>query len=45
MHQKIYELEVERTRNLGNMTAALLMLATSMDTLTRYIKRPPTLRF
>ena len=36
MDQKLYELEVERTRNLGNMTSALLMLATSMDTLTRY---------
>ena len=36
MDQKLYELEVERTKNLGSMTAALLMLATSMDTLTRY---------
>lgn len=36
MDQKFYELEVERTRNMGNMTTALLMLATSMDTLTRY---------
>ena len=36
MDQKLYELEVERTRNLGNMTNALLMLATSMDALTRY---------
>ena len=35
MDNKLYELEVERTRNLGNMTSALLMLATSMDTLTR----------
>lgn len=35
MDQKLYELEVERTRNLGNMTSALLMLASSMDTLTR----------
>ena len=35
MDQKLYELEVEQTRNLGSMTAALLMLATSMDTLTR----------
>ena len=35
MDQKLYELEVERTKNLGSMTAALLMLATSMDTLTR----------
>ena len=36
MDQKLYELEVERTRNLGNMTSALLMLASSMDTLTRF---------
>ena len=36
MDHKLYELEVERTRNLGNMTTALLMLASSMDTLTRY---------
>ena len=36
MDQKLYELEVERTRNLGNMTNALLMLASSMDALTRY---------
>jgi len=35
MDNKLYELEVERTRNLGNMTSALLMLASSMDTLTR----------
>lgn len=36
MDYKLYELEVERTKNLGNMTTALLMLATSMDALTRY---------
>ena len=36
MDNKLYELEVERTRNLGNMTSALLMLASSMDTLTRF---------
>lgn len=35
MDLKLYELEVERTRNLGNMTSALLMLASSMDALTR----------
>ena len=35
MDRKLYELEVERTRNLGNMTGALLMLASSMDALTR----------
>ena len=34
MDNKLYDLEVERTRNLGNMTSALLMLASSMDTLT-----------
>ena len=36
MDQKLYELEVERTKNLGNMTTALLMLASSMDALTRF---------
>ena len=36
MDKKLYELEVERTKNLGNMTSALLMLATSMDALTRF---------
>ena len=40
MEQKFYELEVERMRNLGNMTSVLLMLASIMDTLTRY-KSPP----
>jgi hypothetical protein len=41
MDQKLYELEVERTKNLGNMTTALLMLASSMDVLTRYYTLPP----
>ena len=36
MEQKLYELEAERTKNLGNMTTALLMLASSMDSLTRF---------
>ena len=36
MDQKFYELEVERTKNMGNMTGALLMLASSMDALTRF---------
>lgn len=36
MEQKFYELEVQRTKNLGNMTGALLMLASSMDALTRF---------
>ena len=35
LDNKLYELEVERTKNLGNMTNALLMLASSMDALTR----------
>ena len=36
MDDKLFELEVERTKNLGNMTSALLMMASSMDALTRY---------
>ena len=40
MDKKLYELEVERTKNLGNMTSALLMLASSMDALTRYRVQP-----
>lgn len=40
MDKKMYELEVERTRNLGNMTSALLMLASSMDALTRFVTLP-----
>ena len=35
MEQKLYELEAERTKNLGNMTTALLMMASSMENLTR----------
>ena len=35
MDNKMFDLEVERTRNLGNMTTALMMLASSMDALTR----------
>jgi hypothetical protein len=35
MEQKLYVLEAERTKNLGNMTSALLMMASSMDALTR----------
>jgi hypothetical protein len=42
MDQKFYDLEVERTRNLGNMTTALLMLVLSMDTLTRFLLVPST---
>lgn len=40
MDKKLYELEVERTRNLGNMTGALLMLASYMDALTRSSTQP-----
>ena len=40
MDNKIFELEVERTRNLGNMTTALMMLASSMDALTRSYNQP-----
>lgn len=36
MEQKLYELEAERTKNLGNMTTALLIMASSMDALTRF---------
>jgi hypothetical protein len=36
MDKKMYVLEVERTRNLGNMTSVLLMLASSIDALTRF---------
>ena len=36
MEQKFYELEAECTKNLGNMTGVLLMLASSMDALTRF---------
>ena len=40
MDQKMYELEVQRTKNLGNMTSALLILASSMDALTRSCAKP-----
>lgn len=43
MDNKLYELEVERTKNLGNMTSALLMLASSMDALTRFCVQPTSL--
>ena len=42
LDKKLYELEVERTKHLGNMTSALLMLATSMDTLTRLCTSSPS---
>ena len=42
MEQKLYELEAERTKNLGNMTTTLLMMASSMDALTRFsVQSPP----
>ena len=40
MDVRLYNLEVERTKNLGNMTNALLMLASSMDALTRFCAPP-----
>ena len=43
MDKKLYELEVERTKNLGNMITALLMLASSMNALTRFCALPSSL--
>ena len=43
MDKKLFELEVERTKNLGDMTSALLMLASSMDALTRFCALPSSL--
>lgn len=45
MDRKLYDLEVERTKNLGNMTSALLMLASSMDALTRFCVQPTLVAF
>lgn len=45
MDQKLDELEVEKTKNLGNMTNALLMMASSMDNLTRVFILPSCLVF
>ena len=45
MECKLYELEAERTKNLGNMTTALLMLASSMDSLTRFSPQSLTVAF
>lgn len=36
MDKKLYDLEVEITKNLGNTTTALMMLASSIDALTRF---------
>ena len=44
MDKKLFELEVERTKNMGNMTTALLMLASSMDALTRCFVQPYTMQ-
>ena len=43
MDKKLYKLEVERIKNLGNMTTALLMLASSMDAFTRFCALPSSL--
>ena len=40
MDKNFYELEVERTITLGNITK-LLMLATSMDALTKFFVTHP----
>lgn len=37
MDKKLHKLEVERTHNLENMNNALLMMASSMDVLARFI--------
>lgn len=36
MDKKLYDFEVERTRNMSNMTSAMLMLASSMDVLSMF---------
>ena len=36
MDKKMFELEVERTKNLGNMTSVLLMLVSFINALTRF---------
>lgn len=43
MDEKFFELEVERTKNLSNMTSALFMLASSMASLTRFCYSLPSL--
>ena len=40
MDKKLYELEVERIKNLENMTSVLLMLASSMDAITKFCNQP-----
>ena len=45
MDNKLYELEVERSKNLENMTSALFMLASSMDALTRFCVQPTFFTF
>ena len=44
-NQNFYELEVERIKFLGNMTNALLMLASSMDALRRFCILPSSFEF
>jgi hypothetical protein len=45
MDNKMFELELETTRNLGNMTVALMMLASSMDAFTRCGNQSYSLHF
>lgn len=45
MEQKLNELETKKTIFLGNMTTALLMMASSMDALTRFNVQTLTLAF
>lgn len=46
MDQILYELEVEKTKNIGNvMTNALLMMASSIYALTRFFILPFCLVF
>lgn len=40
MDKKLYKLEVERIKNLSNMTTALMILASSIDALTRFCALP-----
>lgn len=40
MDKKLYKLEVERIKNLSNMTTASMILASSIDALTRFCALP-----
>ena len=44
MNKKLYDFEVESTKNLGNMTTALMMLASSIVVLTRFCILPSSLQ-